>query len=86
MENKTYDNISIDINPDYTMMKKQENGLFLSQEQVDILEENNIDYKKCKSLSELIYLIEMYINDENQDVLNNLLDILQERNYYQNYK
>ena len=78
--------IKVDINPDYTMMKKQENGLFLSQEQVDILEENNINYKKCKSLTELIYLIEMYINDENQDVLNNLLDILQERNYYQNYK
>ena len=78
--------IKVDINPDYTMMKKQENGLLFSQEQVDILEENNIDYKKCKSLSELIYLIEMYINDENQDVLNNLLDILQERNYYQNYK
>ena len=78
--------IKVDSKPEYTMMKKQENGLFLSQEQVEILEENNIDFKKCKTLSELIYLIEMYINDENQDVLNNLLDILQERNYYQNYK
>jgi hypothetical protein len=26
------------------------------------------------------------MNDENYDVLNNLLDVLQERNYYQNYK
>ncbi len=86
MENKTYDNISIDINPDYTMMKKQKNGLFLSQEQVEILEENNIDYNKCKTLQELIYTIEQYIDDNNYDVLNNLLDVLQERNYYQNYK
>ena len=86
MENNTYDNISIDINPDYTMMKKQKNGLFLSQEQVEILEENNIDYNKCKTLQELIYTIEQYIDDNNYDVLNNLLDVLQERNYYQNYK
>ena len=50
------------------------------------LEENNIDYLKCKSLQELIYTIEQYMNDENYDVLNNLLDVLQERNYYQNYK
>jgi hypothetical protein len=86
MENKTYNNIDIDINPDYTMMKKQKNGLFLSQEQVEILEENNIDYNKCKTLQELIYTIEQYIDDNNYDVLNNLLDVLQERNYYQNYK
>lgn len=79
------DNI-IEINPEYTMAKKQKNGLFLSQEQVEILEENNIDYLKCKSLQELIYTIEQYMNDENYDVLNNLLDVLQERNYYQNYK
>ena len=78
--------IKVDINPEYTMMKKQKNGLYLSQEQVEILEENNIDFTKCKTLSELIYTIEIYINDENSDVLNNLLDILQERNYYQNYK
>ncbi len=86
MENNTFNNIDIDINPDYTMMKKQKNGLFLSQEQVEILEENNIDYSKCKTLQELIYTIEQYIDDNNYDVLNNLLDILQERNYYQNYK
>ena len=86
MENNTINNIDIDINPDYTMMKKQKNGLFLSQEQVEILEENNIDYNKCKTLQELIYTIEQYIDDNNYDVLNNLLDVLQERNYYQNYK
>ena len=86
MENNTFNNIDIDINPDYTMMKKQKNGLFLSQEQVEILEENNIDYSKCKTLQELIYTIEQYIDDNNYDVLNNLLDILQEINYYQNYK
>ena len=86
MENNTINNIDIDINPDYTMMKKQKNGLFLSQEQVEILEENNIDYNKCKTLQELIYTIEQYIDDNNYDILNNLLDVLQERNYYQNYK
>lgn len=88
MENKEINeqDIIVEINPEYTMAKKQKNGLFLSQEQVEILEENNIDYLKCKSLQELIYTIEQYMNDENYDVLNNLLDVLQERNYYQNYK
>lgn len=88
MENKEINekDIIVEINPEYTMAKKQKNGLFLSQEQVEILEENNIDYLKCKSLQELIYTIEQYMNDENYDILNNLLDVLQERNYYQNYK
>lgn len=86
MENNGFNNKDIEINPDYTMMKKQKNGLFLSQEQVEILEENNIDYNKCKTLQELIYTIEQYIDNNNYDVLNNLLDVLQERNYYQNYK
>ena len=77
MENKEINekDIIVEINPEYTMAKKLKNGLFLSQEQVEILEENNIDYLKCKSLQELIYTIEQYMNDENYDVLNNLLDV-----------
>ena len=79
------DNIDIEINPDYTMMKTLPNGLMLSEEQIDILKEYNIDYLSCKSLNELIYKIENVYDETNDDVLNNLLDILSERDYYENF-
>ena len=79
------DNIDVEINPDYTMMKTLPNGLMLSEEQIDILKEYNIDYLSCKSLNELIYKIENVYNETNDDVLNNLLDILSERDYYENF-
>ncbi len=79
------DNIDIEINPEYTMMKTLPNGLMLSNEQIDILKEYNIDYLSCKSLNELIYKIETIYDETNDDVLNNLLDVLSERDYYENY-
>lgn len=79
------ENIEVDINPSYTMMKPLKNGLYLSQEQIDILEEYNIDYLGCKSLGELIYKIQMVCEETDDDVLNNLLDILGDRDYYENF-
>lgn len=79
------DNIDVEINPDYTMLKTLPNGLMLSQEQIDILKEYNIDYLSCKSLSELIYKVEHVYDETNDDVLNNLLDVLSERDYYENF-
>lgn len=79
-----FNNIDVEINPDYTMMKKIKNGLYLSQEQIDVLEEYSIDYMKCNNLSELIFIVENSGIDD--DVIINLLDILSERNYYENYK
>ena len=81
----TMDNIEVDINPSYTMMKTLPNGLMLSEEQMDILKEYNIDYLSVKSLNELIYKIETVYDETNDDVLNNLLDVLSERDYYENY-
>lgn len=80
-----YDNLDVEINPDYTMMKMVNKNLYLSQEQIDILEEYNIDYKNISNLSELIQILESVFDETNDDVLNNLLDVLQERNYYENY-
>lgn len=67
------------------MMKTLPNGLQLSQEQMDILNEYSIDYINCKSLNELICKIEMVYDETDDDVLSNLLDILAERDYYENY-
>lgn len=79
-----FDDIEVEINPDYTMMKKVKNGLYLSQEQIDILDEYNVDYRKCNSLSDLIFMVENL--DIEDDVIMNLLDVLAERDYYENYK
>ena len=79
-------NIDVDINPEYTMLKKVNKNLSLSQEQIDILENYNIDYRSCKNLSELIFELEEVFNETGDDIINNLLDVLQERDYYENYK
>ena len=80
-------NLEVEINPDYTMMKKVNNkGLFLSQEQVDILSSYNIDYSKFSSIRELMIEVEEVFEECGDDILNNLLNVLAERDYYENYK
>ena len=79
-------NLEVEINPDYTMMKKVNKNVYLSQEQIDILESFNIDYKSCSSLSEIINQLEMILDETDDDVVSNLIDLLSERNYYENYK
>ena len=79
-------NLEVEINPEYTMMKKVNKNIYLSQEQMDILDNYNINYKNCSSLSEIINQLEEIYEDTEDDIISNLLDILEERNYYQNYK
>lgn len=80
-----FSDLEVEINPDYTMMKRLDNGIYLSQEQIDILESFDIDYKSATNLNDLIRLVEEVYDDSLEDVLDNLLDVLQERNYYENY-
>ena len=51
---------------------KRSNGLLLSNNDVNILEKYDIDYNSCTSLSELIYLIEDYLEDSDE-----LVDIIE---------
>lgn len=79
-------NIEVEINPDRTMMKRVNGNLYLSSEQMEILDKYNVDYKRINSLSDLIFELEN-IEEETDDVLiSNLLDVLSERNYYENFK
>lgn len=79
-------NIEVEINPDRTMMKRVNGKLYLSLEQIEILDKYNVDYKRINSLSDLIFELEN-IEEETDDVLiSNLLDVLSERNYYENFK
>ena len=79
------DSIEIEINPDYTMHKVRENGINLSNEEIDILKEYNIDYMNFHSLNELIMELDELYDETGDDIINNLLDRLSERDYYENY-
>ena len=60
------------------------NNICLTGEQIEILDNNNIDYTKCKSISELINLIDRYKDDDNYDELDWVQTNLSEFNYYHN--
>lgn len=80
-----FDKFDIEINPDYTMMKKVNGSLYLSEEQMEILKSYNIDYMKFNNLKDLIHELMEEIEENDDDVLENLLDVLSERDYYENY-
>ena len=64
---------------------KRSNGLLLSNNDVSILERYDINYTSCKSLSELIFMIERYLDDTDEcDELEELSIKLSEFNYYHN--
>lgn len=65
-------------------IKYNKNNIVLTGEQVDILNEYCIDYSKCKSVTELINLIERNIDDDNYDDLDWVSQSLAEFNYYHN--
>ena len=78
-----YDKI-IDINFDNKMHKVRDNGLLLSDEQIDILKRNNIDYLKYNNISSLIYDLEEILNEEYNEELDKVSSELAEFNYYNN--
>lgn len=78
--------LEVEINPEYTMLRKVNGNLYLSKEEMDILKSFNIDYSKYTSLNDLIYELQTLEEDLDDDVISNILDVLSERNYYQDFK
>ena len=65
---------------------KKHNNIYISDEQISILEKYNIDINNYKNLSELIYDIEQFLNS-NCDAMDDLewvSESLSEYNYYNN--
>ena len=60
------------------------NGIYLTGEQIDTLDKYSIDYTKCKSINELITLIDQYKDADNYDELDWVQTNLSEFNYYYN--
>lgn len=61
------------------------NGLLLTNKEISVLNSYDINYSNCKSLKEVIYLVEDSIEeyDSPEDLLE-ISDTLSERDYYQN--
>ena len=44
-------------------LKQRKNGIYLSDEQINILEKYNINYLNYNNINELIFYIEDYLNN-----------------------
>ena len=70
---------------DKSMIKMRGNGIYLSDNQIEVLNRYNINYKKYNSLSSLIFEIEEILNEEvDVDDLEDVSSKLSELNYYNN--
>jgi hypothetical protein len=65
-----------------SFLKRRENGLMLSDNDVEILNRNNINYLQATNLESLIFMIEEALNEEENEELDILNSRLQEYNYY----
>ena len=65
------------------MLKTRQNGLTLTDNQVNTLGKYNIDPSKCGSTSELLFMIDQ-IDDSDDDELTMLAEQISENQYYQN--
>ncbi len=74
-----------EITNDKDFIKMRGKGIYLSDNQVEVLKKYNIDYKKYNSLSSLIFEIEQILNEtDNLEDLEELEINLSELNYYYN--
>lgn len=82
------DDLGISLNIENTQLKTRKNGLLLSDEQINILNNHNINYEQYQTLESLIFAIEDYINDVQgyMDItdIDELSRQLAEQNYYNN--
>ena len=63
------------------------NGLMLTNNEIDVLKRYSVDYEKCSTLKEIIYLVEDILNEEegyDMDDLEYISSTIAERDYYQN--
>ena len=57
---------------DKTFLKRRENGLLLSDNDIDILKRNGINYLEYNSLQDLIFAISEILEEEEIDELDEL--------------
>lgn len=81
------DELLENIDIEKTILKRQKNGLLLSDQNISILNKYKIEINDCMNLKMLIFKIEDVINNEEVDSdLEELSKTLSERDYYCNTK
>lgn len=62
------------------------NGLMLTNAEISVLKRFNIDYMKCSTLKEILYNIQIVLNEDEDDFeeLDVVASSIAERDYYQN--
>lgn len=63
-------------------LKRRENGLLLSDYQVNVLKQNGIDYRKYSNLSSLLFELEEVLTEEENTELEEISKQLSEMYYY----
>lgn len=71
-------------NKEKKMHKVRENGIYLSDEQIEILNRYDINYQNCSSVMQLIYLIDEVMEEEIIEELDEIATFLEEHKYYYN--
>lgn len=64
----------------------RENGMLLSDYQVEVLLRNGIDYRKYSSIKEILFEINDILEEEDNEELESVSRDLDERNYYSSKK
>lgn len=79
------DKLTKEVYDDKNMLKMRGNGIYLSDNEVQVLKKYNINYKKYPSLNSLIFEIEEILNEVvDADDLEQISSKLSELNYYNN--
>lgn len=81
--NEEIKNIINNINFEDNKLIKINNNLYLTNNQIDILNRYGIEYKTANNLRDLMVKIENIIDYEDIEELELLLDKLSERQYYE---
>lgn len=71
---------------DNSILKRRNNGLLLSDYQVNVLSDRGIMYEKYGSIHELLFDIEEILNNEYDDELDSISKQLAEMAYYRETK
>ena len=82
--NKDIENILKTIDFENNKLIKINDNLYLTKSQIDILKRYNIEYETSASIRDLMIKIEDILDYDENEELENLLDTLSERNYYEN--
>ncbi len=84
-KNIDIDELTKEVYNDKNMIKMRGNGIYLSDDQIDVLKRYNIDYNNYGSLQSLIFGIEEVLNEEIvAEDLEEVSQKLAELNYYNN--